>query len=180
MSQINSTHWLTRVEEDRHLVARRLPSSARSTFQTSCGEPVARYLCKRKKLLKQISIYLKQLISPGQGLVVVVGIDLSFRGCGVGCWEHGLSPIVPIHESPNRQVNADAFHEGQPNFAVQKAVQHCDKETLEWGEEMRGVGPKTELPGRPFQRSLRHVEEIRNAKQRQQNHRRPDRFPCLL
>lgn len=65
------------------------------------------------------------------------------------------------------------------DLAVEEAVEGGDDETLEGGEEVRAVGPDGELPDTPVQGRLRHVQQVRDAEERQQDDRCPHSFPNI-
>lgn len=63
------------------------------------------------------------------------------------------------------------------DLAVEEAVEGGDDETLEGSEEVCAVGPDGELPDTPVQGRLCHVEQVRDAQERQQDDRCPHSFP---
>lgn len=65
------------------------------------------------------------------------------------------------------------------DLAVDEAVEGGDDETLEGSEEVCAVGPDGELPDTLVQGRLRHVEQVRDAQERQQDDRCPYSFPNI-
>lgn len=65
------------------------------------------------------------------------------------------------------------------NLAVEETVEGGDDETLEGGEKVRAVGPDGELPDTPVQGRLRHVQQVCDAEERQQDDRCPHSFPNI-